>query len=604
MLVLAEDSDEQRAAEEAYARLVEEGRIDGLADPERPSRQPAARSLRRRAPCRACSSIARHPGSGRNVTMRDGDAGRLAAEHLLELGHRALGHLAGPLELDTARPTRGWVRRRPPRRRASSRRASRRALTERGGLRRRCTTLVDPPVRARRRSSSPTSTRRSARWPAFASAGVGVPGDLSLVCHDDDPVCEYLDPPLTAIRMPLLRARRGSGRRAGGADRGRCSRSDIVDRDRARARVARVDRTARRAVKSRRCAPRRAGSAAGGRGDRARARLAATRFSCGSCLGDLPQRSVARCDGKWPAPLPMVLGHEGAGVIEAVGEGVDPRRGSASPSSSPSRRRVAAAASASRVASTSVSMLRGAWTPASSATARPASRVDGERGAPPRTRLVVRDARRRAGERRDLRCRPSLDPAHACLLGLRRADRVRVGDAAGRTSARESRSRSSPAAASGSRRSSGRALVSAHPIVAVDPLPEKRELALRSARRMSSTRERGSVAGSPRDRPRRRRPCVRGARRAGGRRAGVRARRGPGARRCSSASRRSGSTAAFPVYELTQFEHDLLGSHMGGATPALDIPALAALVRRRPARSRAARHAPLSPRRRSTKRWS
>ena len=27
--------------------------------------------------------------------------------------------------------------------------------------------------------------------------------------------------------------------------------------------------------------------------------------------------------GEWPRPAPMVLGHEGAGVVEAVGEGVD-----------------------------------------------------------------------------------------------------------------------------------------------------------------------------------------------------------------------------------------------------------------------------------------
>ncbi len=41
--------------------------------------------------------------------------------------------------------------------------------------------------------------------------------------------------------------------------------------------------------------------------------------------------SICRSDlslikGVWLAPLPMVLGHEGAGVIEAVGPGVDPAR--------------------------------------------------------------------------------------------------------------------------------------------------------------------------------------------------------------------------------------------------------------------------------------
>ena len=38
---------------------------------------------------------------------------------------------------------------------------------------------------------------------AVRDLGLSVPGELSIVCHDDDPVCEFLDPPLSAIRMPL-----------------------------------------------------------------------------------------------------------------------------------------------------------------------------------------------------------------------------------------------------------------------------------------------------------------------------------------------------------------------------------------------------------------
>ena len=53
------------------------------------------------------------------------------------------------------------------------------------------------------------------------------------------------------------------------------------------------------------------------RADEVRVRLLAS----GICHSDL---SLA--DGKWPAPLPMVLGHEGAGVIEAVGPGVSEER--------------------------------------------------------------------------------------------------------------------------------------------------------------------------------------------------------------------------------------------------------------------------------------
>jgi S-(hydroxymethyl)glutathione dehydrogenase/alcohol dehydrogenase len=48
-------------------------------------------------------------------------------------------------------------------------------------------------------------------------------------------------------------------------------------------------------------------------GDLLRVRLSAS----GVCHSDLHQ-----ADGDWPAPLPLVLGHEGAGVVDAVGPAV------------------------------------------------------------------------------------------------------------------------------------------------------------------------------------------------------------------------------------------------------------------------------------------
>lgn len=48
-----------------------------------------------------------------------------------------------------------------------------------------------------------------------------------------------------------------------------------------------------------------------------RVRITAT----GVCHSDLRVR-----DGEWPRETPIVLGHEGAGVVEAVGSGVDPAR--------------------------------------------------------------------------------------------------------------------------------------------------------------------------------------------------------------------------------------------------------------------------------------
>jgi Zn-dependent alcohol dehydrogenase len=36
--------------------------------------------------------------------------------------------------------------------------------------------------------------------------------------------------------------------------------------------------------------------------------------------------------------------------------------------------------------------------------------------------------------------------------------------------------------------------------------------------------------------------------------------------------------ASFPVYDVTQFEHTILGSNLGGASPALHVPPLARLA--------------------------
>jgi LacI family transcriptional regulator len=38
---------------------------------------------------------------------------------------------------------------------------------------------------------------------AVRARGLDVPGSLSLVCHDDDPLFSFLDVPLTAVDMPL-----------------------------------------------------------------------------------------------------------------------------------------------------------------------------------------------------------------------------------------------------------------------------------------------------------------------------------------------------------------------------------------------------------------
>jgi DNA-binding LacI/PurR family transcriptional regulator len=198
VMVLAED--DSTVTEQAWDRLVEEGRIDGMlvasAAPGNPVLQLVAGS---RVPYVFVNR--RVPGSGRNVYMREGDAGRLAAEHLIGLGHVALAQIAGPLGLDTA-----------------SRRAAGFAdAVVSAGLQ--LPALVEAPFDERgafaamgrllESRSRPTGVYVSNLNQAIGAlaclrcAGVRVPDELSLVTYDDDPLAEFLEVPLTAIKMPL-----------------------------------------------------------------------------------------------------------------------------------------------------------------------------------------------------------------------------------------------------------------------------------------------------------------------------------------------------------------------------------------------------------------
>jgi Zn-dependent alcohol dehydrogenase len=293
-------------------------------------------------------------------------------------------------------------------------------------------------------------------------------------------------------------------------------------------------------------------------------------MASGICRSDL-----SLLDGKWPAPLPMVLGHEGAGVIEGVGEGVDPARAGEhvvltfTPACSRCRfclqGRVNLCTEAARC------MDDGVLPDGTTRLSRKGERVH-------HLALVSSFATHAVVPANAAIPVPAgVDPAVSCLLGCgvltgvvavtRRAN-VRPGEsvavfACGGVGL---------AAVLGAR------LVSAHPIVAVEPLAVKRELALQlGATHAIDPRAEDAAAAIRAILP----DGVDHAFEA----VGIPA----VAEQALAATRTGGTTVligqpalgasvALPVYELTQFEHDVLGTHIGGATPALDIPALALLV--------------------------
>lgn len=143
-----------------------------------------------------------HEGPGFTLIMDDERAARLATEHLLALGHRRIGFIAGPAEYELS----GW--------RVTGWRAAMAAagvadedLLATGdfshasgraaaiGL----LALPDPPTAIIASNDQMTL----ATLDLMRERGLSVPGDLSLISFDDTPIARLAHPPLTAVMQPI-----------------------------------------------------------------------------------------------------------------------------------------------------------------------------------------------------------------------------------------------------------------------------------------------------------------------------------------------------------------------------------------------------------------
>ena len=137
-----------------------------------------------------------------SVVSDDGQGMALAVDHLVGLGHRRIGHLAGPAHLST-----GHLRSQ----------GFKRAMA-RHGLPIVAGSIATAPIYDRDAGEAATQ-KLLALAPALTaivaandllalgalralrSAGLSCPGDLSVVGHNDMPLVDMLDPPLTTIRI-------------------------------------------------------------------------------------------------------------------------------------------------------------------------------------------------------------------------------------------------------------------------------------------------------------------------------------------------------------------------------------------------------------------
>jgi LacI family transcriptional regulator len=199
VLLCAEDFEDQEA-DEAFTELVEGGRVDGLLIA---SARPENRLL---------EALARHPvphvfvnrlvpGAPANVTLDVERASRVAYEHLAGLGHTAIGHLAGPRDVQSARGREAEFLAAAAEAGLPEPPVARGAFTPSGG--------AEAGERLLREHPQLTAVFTSSLAQAIGLLHVArelsraVPADLSVIAYDELPVAAYLSPPVTTVAMPL-----------------------------------------------------------------------------------------------------------------------------------------------------------------------------------------------------------------------------------------------------------------------------------------------------------------------------------------------------------------------------------------------------------------
>ncbi len=201
-VMLLADADEFMQSGEAYRRLLLEQRTDGLLIASASTTEPFLEELSSHGLPFVLVNR-RSARVGPSVTVDDVLGMRTAVGHLVELGHLRIALITGPADADTAQ------RRLLGFRRGMSAAGLEvhqdyvveAAYQEEAGLlaMKQLLKLVQPPTAVLVWSFA-------AAVGAFAAArqvGARIPDDISVIGFHDVPLAEYLDPPLTTVRMPL-----------------------------------------------------------------------------------------------------------------------------------------------------------------------------------------------------------------------------------------------------------------------------------------------------------------------------------------------------------------------------------------------------------------
>jgi LacI family transcriptional regulator, galactose operon repressor len=200
-VVLLADMDDFARSGDVYRRLILERRVDGLIFSDVLRGHPLMEHLNRNRLPYVLLDCRSAPGAF-CVSAEDADGVAIAVEHLVGAGHERIAFLGGPRNRDAAaRGLRGYQAAVTRLKLAGCDAFAEVELTEAGGFDGAASLLAARP--------RPTAlvvaslTQSIGAMAAIRRAGLAIPEDVSVIALHDGPLAAYLDPPLTAVSMPL-----------------------------------------------------------------------------------------------------------------------------------------------------------------------------------------------------------------------------------------------------------------------------------------------------------------------------------------------------------------------------------------------------------------
>ncbi len=194
------NTDRRRDKLQSYLRALLERRVDGLIIAGGTVHVSDLKAIRALPPAVA---VGRHPVRLPSVRVDNVQAAATATQHLLALGHRRIGFLAGPPTSWTARDRLDGYRR-ALRRAGLTPRARDVAVGEfslAGGLAGTVRLLGSPHRPTAIVASSDQMAIGALR--ALHDRGLRVPEDVSVVGFDDSPLAPYVVPAITSVAIPM-----------------------------------------------------------------------------------------------------------------------------------------------------------------------------------------------------------------------------------------------------------------------------------------------------------------------------------------------------------------------------------------------------------------